>query len=455
MLSSFIGREEELAHLLMHIADTRLMTLIGSGGCGKTRLALEVARAAQPSFADGCWLIEFGPLTDPTDLASAIAQALDLREQPGRALTDTLVELLFSRHLLLVFDNCEHVIASAAQLADTLLRACSHVRILATSRERLNVPGEIVWRVSSLATPEPNAEPAAIQKAEAVRLFADRAAAIQPQFVLDERAAAIVAHICRRLDGMPLAIELAAARIAGMTVDELTARLDNRFQLLINSSRTAPQRHQTLRATIDWSYALLPPVEQILLRRLAVFAGGWTLESADAVCADRPVPPEAVTLGLLRLVDTSLVLADQQNGRTRYSMLETIRQYAHDRLHASGEQEQLQARHLDAFADLADAAAPHLHSPNQADWLRRLETELPNLRSAFSWGLTSGQADRILHMVGVIWRGSARSPERGLRLDRACPGGQPQRRAGSCQSVGRARASGALARQLRGRSHTS
>src|SRR5215213_3923219 len=402
ILSSFIGREDELAHLIAGIAGIRLITLVGSGGAGKTRLALEVARPAQHAFADGCWLIEFGPLTDSSELASAIAQVLDLREQPGRALTDTLVELLFSRHVLLLFDNCEHVIASAAQLADTLLRACPQVHILATSRERLNLPGEVTWRVTSLATPAPAAPPSTIQQAEAVRLFTARAAAIHSQFTLDEHTAAIVAHICRRLDGMPLAIELAAARSAGMTVDELAERLDHRFQLLINSSRTAPQRHQTLRATIGWSYALLSPVEQILLRRLAVFTGGWTLDTAEAVCADAHMLREDVTLGLLRLVDMSLVLADQQHSDTRYSMLETIRQYAHDRLHASGEQEQIQARHLDAFARLTDEATLHVYDAEQATWFHRLEIELPNLRSAFSWGIASGHADRVLHMVGAI-----------------------------------------------------
>ena len=402
MLSSFIGREDELAHLLTRVASTRLITLIGSGGCGKTRLALEVARHVQPSFADGCWLIEFGPLSDPSELPSAVAQALELREQPGRALTDTLVDLLSSRHLLLVFDNCEHVIDSAAQLADTLLRVCPQLHILATSRERLDLPGEVTWRVASLSTPPPGAPPSTIQRTEAVRLFAARAAAIQAQFALDEHAAAIAAHICRRLDGMPLAIELAAARVAGMTVDEVAERLDNRFQLLINTSRTAPQRHQTLRAAIDWSYALLSPAEQILLRRLAVFAGGWTLDTAEAVCADSQVQREDVVPGLLRLVDTSLVLADQQHGRTRYSMLETIRQYANDHLHTSGEQEQLQARHLDAFARLIDEATLHVYDAEQATWFRRLEVELPNLRSAFSWGIASGHANRVLHMVGAI-----------------------------------------------------
>jgi non-specific serine/threonine protein kinase len=365
-------------------------------------LALEVARHVQSSFADGCWLIEFGPLSDPSELPSAVAQALELREQPGRALTDTLVDLLSSRYLLLVFDNCEHIIDSAAQLADTLLRVCAQLHILATSRERLNLPGEVTWRVASLSTPLPGAPPSTIQRTEAVRLFAARAAAIQAQFALDEHAAAIAAHICRRLDGMPLAIELAAARVAGMTVDEVAERLDNRFQLLINTSRTAPQRHQTLRAAIDWSYALLSPVEQILLRRLAVFAGGWTLDTAEAVCADSQVQREDVVPGLLRLVDTSLVLADQQHGRTRYSMLETVRQYAHDHLHASGEQEQLQAGHLDAFARLIDEATLHVYDAEQATWFRRLEVELPNLRSAFSWGIASGHANRVLHMVGAI-----------------------------------------------------
>jgi len=402
MLSSFIGREAELDQLVARVVGTRFVTLSGSGGCGKTRLALEVARRAQHAFAQGCWLVEFAPLSDRSELASALAQALGIREHPGRALADRLVEALSDWHLLLLFDNCEHVLASAAQLADTLLRACARVHILATSRERLSLPGEVVWRVASLSTPEPNAEPATIQQAEAVRLFAERAAAVQPRFALDEHTTKGVAHICRRLDGMPLAIELAAARIAGMTVDELAERLDSRFQLLINSSRTAPQRHQTLRGAIDWSYALLSPVEQTLLRRVAVFAGGWTLEMAEAVCADAQVSQADVTLGLLRLVDTSLVLADQQGGRTRYHMLETIRQYAHDRLHASGEQEQLHARHLAAFARLTEAAAPHMYNQQPAEWMRRLESELPNLRSAFGWGLANGYAGRVLEMVGAI-----------------------------------------------------
>lgn len=287
-VTSFIGREQEMAEVKGLLARTRLLTLTGAGGAGKTRLSLQVAADLLQGGGDGVWFVELAALADPNLVPQTVAQALGVREEPGRTILDTLVDYLKSRKLLLLLDNCEHVLNATAQLADTILRACPDVQILATSREGLNIPGETTYRIPSLSLPDPEQTPTPenLSQCEAVRLFVERAQAAQPSFRVNPHNAPAVAQICHRLDGIPLAIELAAARVRALPIEQIAAGLDDRFRLLTGGSRTALPRQQTLRALIDWSYDLLSPEERTLLRRLSVFAGGWTLEAAEAVCAD-------------------------------------------------------------------------------------------------------------------------------------------------------------------------
>jgi class 3 adenylate cyclase len=290
--TSFVGREREIAEVKALLGRTRLLTLTGSGGAGKTRLSLQVAADLLDQYADGVWLAELAPLTDPNLVPQTVAQVLGVREEPGRTITQTLVDYLRPKKLLLLLDNCEHLLTACAQLADTLLRACPDLRILASSREGLNIAGETTYRIPSLSLPPVGAgqsvpsTPESLSQYEAVRLFIERAQSAQPSFTVTNQNAPAVAQLCYRLDGIPLAIELAAARVRALPVEQIAARLDDRFRLLTGGSRTALPRQQTLRALIDWSYDLLSPEEQTLLRRLSVFAGGWTLEAAEAVCAD-------------------------------------------------------------------------------------------------------------------------------------------------------------------------
>ncbi len=286
--TSFVGREKEIKEVKALLAKTRLLTLTGSGGAGKTRLSLQVAADLVEGEGDGVWLAEFAPLSDPGLVPQTVAQALGVREEPGRPITQTLVDFLKPKSLLLVLDNCEHVLDAAAQLCDAILRACPNVRIIASSREGLNIAGETTYRIPSLTVPDlrQTATPESLSQYEAVRLFIERAQAAQPAFSVTNANAPAVAQICHRLDGIPYAIELAAAKVRALSAEQISARLDDRFRLLTGGSRTALPRQQTLRAMIDWSYDLLSPEEQTLLRRLSVFAGGWTLEAAEAVCAD-------------------------------------------------------------------------------------------------------------------------------------------------------------------------
>ena len=362
-----MGREREVETVEELIALNRLVTLTGAGGVGKTRLALEVGGALLDQYADGVWLVELAPIADAGLVADTAVMALGLRPEI-RPATEVLVDHLRDKQALLVLDNCEHLISACAELAETLLRACPQLRILATSREALNIAGETRWRVPSLAS------------AEASQLFEERARAMCPGFVVNERNAAVIAQICVRLDGIPLAIELAASRLQGLTPAEIAAHLDDRFSLLVGGQRTAQPRHRTLRATLDWSYDLLSEPERVLLRRLSVFAGGWTAEAAEAVCADGsasdllPLASSLLLLAsdilplLLSLVDKSLVVAEQYAdadaaGRhTRYRMLETVRQYAAGKLAEAGDAEVAQARsrHLDYYLTLAKQSEPYL-----------------------------------------------------------------------------------------------
>lgn len=397
-LNSFVGRERELDELARLLGSARLVTLTGAGGTGKTRLSLQVAARALDDFADGVWFVELAPLEDERLIAQAVAAALGVTEASGRPLMETLEQHLGDRSLLLVLDNCEHLLRGCAALAKSLLGASRGLKILASSRERLHAAGEATYPVATLAVPDAvdgarGAKHAtldldALAKTEAVRLFVDRATAAKPAFALTRGNAAPVADICRSLDGIPLAIELAAARVGAIPVEKMAERLGDRFGLTTGGDATANPHHQTLRASIDWSFELLAEPERVLLRRLAVFAGGWTLEAAEDVCAGRGGRESGILERLVHLVEKSLVVPGA-NGE-RYQLLETVRQYALERLRESGKEDETRNRHLDHFLALAEKARPELAGPAQGAWLARLDTERENFLAAHAW------ADRAL-----------------------------------------------------------
>jgi predicted ATPase len=338
-LTSFIGHEREKAEVGRLRLTSHLVTLTGAGGAGKTRLALQVAAEALEEFPDGVWLVELAALSSPNLVPKAVASVLGVSEQPARSLTDTLRDALLGKSVLVVLDNCEHLVAACAHLADALLRTCSNLRILATSREALGVSGEIVWRVPSLSAPDPQHLPPLdrFKEYDAVRLFIDRAVASDPQFAVTTSNAVVVAQVCHRLDGIPLALELAVARVKVLAVEQIAARLDDRFRLLTGGSRTSLPRQQTLQATMDWSYDLLSHKERAVLRRLSVFAGGCTLEAAELICSGRRIRKHEVLDLLTQLVDKSLVNVESRGGEARYWLLETVRQYGRKRLQELGE----------------------------------------------------------------------------------------------------------------------
>ena len=386
-LPPLIGREQELQALCRTLleAERGLLTLTGTGGSGKTRLALEVGATVLERFADGAWLVELAGLGDPDLVPKAVASALGLREAPGRPVVETVRWFLRERALLLVVDNCEHLVDACARLADDLLSSCPDLRILTTSREPLRAPGEVTWRVGGLAAPDPgssSSDPSELGRYAAVRLFADRACAARPDFAIGPENARAVGEICGRLGGLPLALELAAARLRVLPAEEIAANLDDSFRLLTGGSRTAPTRQQTLRAALDWSHDLLGAEEQALFRRLAAFAGGFDLAAAEAVCAEDPIGTADVLDLLARLVDKSLVLAEERDGHGRYRLLEPVRQYARERLTGSGEGRATEGRHAAHFLALAERAEPELRGPEQDGWLDCLEREHDNLRAA-------------------------------------------------------------------------
>jgi predicted ATPase/class 3 adenylate cyclase len=382
-LTSFIGRERELREAKEKLLSARLLTLIGPGGTGKTRLSLQLAADVLPDFSDGVWLVELAPLADPALILQTIASVLNVRTQMGALLKDIVLDYLRAKNLLLIFDNCEHLVEASAQLADEFLHNAPNIKIIASSREALGIGGEIVYRVPSLSLPnQAQASREALAGFESIQLFVERARAANPKFDLTEKNASSVAQICRRLDGIPLALELAAARVTVFPAEQIATRLDDRFKLLTGGSRTALPRQQTLRALIDWSYDMLSEDERALLRRLSVFAGGWVFEAAESICSDLDV------LNLLtQLVNKSLVTMDDEGDEPRYRLLETVRQYARDKLMGSGEAEQMRNRHLDYFVKLTEIAEQELIGSTALNWVNRLEEEYDNLRAAFEWGM--------------------------------------------------------------------
>jgi predicted ATPase/DNA-binding CsgD family transcriptional regulator len=393
-LSSFVGRKTELAEVKRLLEDTRLLTLTGPGGCGKTRLALAVAGELVEGFEGGVWMVELGLLSNPSLVPQAVASAVGVREQSGRLLTETLSEHLGSKKVLLVLDNCEHLVEACAELAEAFLRSCPRLRILATSREALSIVGEVAWPVPSLSLPDLRRLPAVenLPHYEAARLFIERAVAVNPTFAITEQNAPAVAQVCYRLDGIPLAIELAAARARVLSVEQISKRLDDSFGLLSAGSRTSMPRQRTLHATMDWSHDLLPDGERTLFRRLSAFAGGFSLEAAESVCAGEGLERDEVLDLLSHLVDKSLVVARELGTMVRYRLLETVRQYGVQKLDESGEAAEVKRRQAVFYLELVERVEPELNGPEQVSRLDELESENDNLRVAMDWALSEEEA---------------------------------------------------------------
>ena len=402
--SSFVGRERELAEVQSLLASGRLLTLTGPGGCGKTRLALATAGLAE-GFRGGIFWVELASISDGRLVPESVARTLGVSWGTGLSATEALLNHLKPKETLLVLDNCEHLVAACAGLADTLLRFCPRLKILATSREALHIPGERAWPVPSLSLPEPrNAQdPEEAARYEAVRLFVERAATVTPGFALTPQNAADVARVCQRLDGIPLAIELAAARTRLLTPAQIAARLDDRFLLLAEGSRVVLPRQRTLKATMDWSHDLLSEEERALFRRLSVFVGGFTLEAAEAVCPAGGLGGGEFLELLSRLVDKSLVLVTWRGDEVRYGMLETVLRYASERLGESGEAESARRAHAGFFLRLAEEAELRLTSAEQGFWTERLDADHGNLRAALGWFAERDDYDSVLRMAGALW----------------------------------------------------
>jgi predicted ATPase len=406
---ALVGRDSAVASVCQLVLQPRgrVVTLTGVGGCGKTRLALAVGARLVGSFQDGVWLVTLAPLADPNLVPSAVASALGVHERSGRSVLEALVAHLARRQLLLILDNCEHLAEACAQLASTLVQRCPGLRILATSRVPLQISGELAWRVPPLAYPD---SPASLkvehlEQYPAVQLFVERAVAVEAGFRLSPATAPVVAAICARLDGIPLAIELAAAWVRVLGVSELRERLDDMFGLLIGGSRTGPSRLQTMRAALDWSYGLLALQEKLLLQRLAVFAGGWSLSAAEAVCACGDVAPPDV-LGLLtRLVDASLVQVRELDGRARYRLLEPVRQYAREQSADSGDVDFVQRQHARFFLAYAERRLTdaNLGGPGRLAAHLAIDQERDNLRAALGWCLDNGEAAMALRFCRAHW----------------------------------------------------
>jgi non-specific serine/threonine protein kinase len=413
-LTSFIGRESDLANVLLGLSQARCVTITGTGGSGKTRLALQTANKVSNDFEDGVWWVDLSPLNDPTLLSQLIVQALGMRPIADQPMQEALIGFLRSKQLLLVLDNCEHLNAACAQLARQMLLAAPALHILATSREPLGIEGEARYPISGLPWPAAGRQANRDEQErldlnvtlnyDAVKLFVERARSITPSFSLTHENAPAVVEICQRLDGLPLALELASARVNVLTVQEIAARLNDRLSLLTSGKRREFEpRHQTLKAAIDWSYALLTAEEQILLRRLAVFAAGCSLDTAEAICSGEEILPAQILDLLASLVDKSLVIAET-SGRApaRYRLLETIRAYAFEKLNEAGEVRQLRDRHLDLFVARAEEAMPKQFEAYQQLWLNWLETEHDNLRAALVWALESKRIEAGLRLASAL-----------------------------------------------------
>lgn len=385
-LTSFVGRERELAEAKSRLDGARLLTLIGPGGTGKTRLSIQLGSQLLPDFGDGVWLVEFAPISDPSLIVQTIASTFDIGEAPGSSLKILVHDYLREKQLLIILDNCEHLVEASAKVADELLHVAPKIKIIASSREALGIHGETVYRVPSLSMPEQvEVTKEAALGYESVQLFEERASAVNRKFHLTDENASFVAQICSRLDGIPLAIELAASRITVFSPEQIAKRLDDRFKLLTGGSRTALPRQQTLRALIDWSYELLSENERALLRRLSVFVGGWTFEAAETICNSIDVFEH-----LPQLVNKSLVTVKDEGDEPRYFLLETIRQYARDKLLENNEGEGTRDRHLAYFLEMAETARPELlKREHEVEWIKRLEAEYDNIRTAIEWGLSN------------------------------------------------------------------
>jgi predicted ATPase/DNA-binding CsgD family transcriptional regulator len=407
--TSFVGRTAELAELRALVSDgSRLVTIAGPGGIGKSRLALQAAADALDRTGDGVWLVELAPVADPTLVARTAMAALGVREVPGRPALATLADAVGDRDLLVILDNAEHVLGAVAELADTMIRSGAGVCLLVTSREPLGVSGEHVFRVPGLAVPSGDlAVPERLAGFESVQLFAEHAALHRRGFIIDDGNAEAVAAICVRLDGIPLALELAAARIGSLSVSEINARLDQRFRLLTTGSRTALPRHQTLRALVDWSYELLSPEERSVFERLAVFAGGWTLDAAAAVASDGEVEDWQLLDLLAALVGKSLVQAEVIQGSTRYRLLETVRYYAAERLaqRVGSDLRDVRAAHRDHYLSLVETAAARLRGPDELHWLDKIEADFDNIRAALAFSIadTDSAEPGLRLATGLKW----------------------------------------------------
>ena len=413
LLNTFVGRERERADVKRLLGETRLLTLTGTGGTGKTRLSVQVGEEVLGDFPDGVWLVELATISSPDRIVELAAGTVGLREEPGESPRAALIRFLCGRRILLILDNCEHVLSACADLVSDLLRGCSTLKILATSRASLGIAGERTWAVPPLSVVNPGRDlfqvpdlAATVSQYEAVRLFIDRAASVKPGFVLTKQNAAAIAQICWRLDGIPLAIELAAARARVLTPEQIAQRLDDRFRLLTGGGRSVLPHQQTLRTLIDWSYDLLSESERVLFRRLGVFGGGRTIEAIEAICTGDGVDAYDALDLLQLLVDKSLLTVEtDSNDETRYTMIESVWQYARERLESSGEFDALRDRHLDYFLALAETARPHLESPDTAAWLERIAADLYNFRLAAEWAAASpGRVQKGLRLIGSLTR---------------------------------------------------
>jgi predicted ATPase len=407
-LTSFVGKDADVAAVRELIAEHRLTTVIGPGGSGKTRLATETARTLLGDLPDGAWLVELASIGADGDVAQSTLAALGLRDAllggaPNAEPTGRLIAAIREREALLILDNCEHVIESAAAFAHRVLGECQRLRILATSREPLGITGEALWLVEPLALPDEDAGPGEIESSPAVQLLRDRAGAMRKDLAVDAHSWPAMARVCRALDGIPLAIELAAARLRTMSLDQLARRLDDRFRLLTSGSRTALPRHKTLRAVVDWSWELLTDAERMVLRRLAVFSGGASLDAAEQVCGGDSAERGDVLELLTALTEKSLLLTEG-DGAPRYRMLDTIKEYARDRLAEAGESDLARHAHLAYFTGLAETAEPHLRRAGQLEWLATLEVEHDNIGSAMRGALAAGEAHAAMRLVaGAGW----------------------------------------------------